>query len=240
MDFWQSFPAVTSFSSGSWPAELFQSVTFIATKGHVLFGFIKFPLTLQRADQTRSCREREANPSSFFQSIQHCLGLYLKALPRFIPHNVVSVKKKIFFILIRNRFSFAMGKSSGVAHVSMTRCKVTNESAAWVRKRSRGSQWGILSKKQERTQVPQEPDIKAKHPLFFPLRTTFPRIPYQDSGLGASKESFSLRVQKAKRRSHSSVAAAAKVQGPADPVSYQKSLSWRLAGFPLLLALSDP
>lgn len=138
MDFWQSFPAVTSFSSGSWPAELFQSVTFIATKDHVLFGFIKFPLTLQRADQTHSCREREANPSSFFKSIQHWSGLYLKALSKFRPHNLVSVgndnNNKKFLVLVRNGSPLATGKSSGIANVHMpTRYELTNETIAWVR-----------------------------------------------------------------------------------------------------------
>lgn len=123
MDFWQSCPAVTSFSSGSWPAELFQSVTFIATKAHVLFGFIKFPLTLQRVDQTHSCRESKANPSPFFKSIQDWSELYvMKALPRFRPHNLVSVgkeKKKNSLVLVSNGSPFATGRSCGVARVSM-------------------------------------------------------------------------------------------------------------------------
>lgn len=114
-DFWQSSPAVTSFSSGSWPAELLQSVTFIATKDHILFGFIKFPLTLQRTDQAHSCRETEASPSSFFKLIQHWSGLYLKALPRFRPHNLVSVRKaakkgKNFLALFRNGSSLLLVK----------------------------------------------------------------------------------------------------------------------------------
>lgn len=124
MHFWQSSPAVTSFSSGSWPAELFQSVTFIATKNHVLFGFIKFPPTLQRADQAHSCRKREASPSSFLKSIQHWSGLYLKALPRFRPHNLVSIrkeqtKKKNSLALVRDGSPFVSGESSNVASVSV-------------------------------------------------------------------------------------------------------------------------
>lgn len=192
--------------------------------------------------------ESEANPSSFFKSIQHWSGLYSKALPRFRPHNLVSVgrkkKKKDSLVLVRNGSSFATGKSSSVASVSMARrYKVTSGSAAWVRWGCRDSQGETLSKKQgeNKHEFNKSHTVNTKSsspPLLSPLGTTFPRIPYhQNSPSGASKERFSLRVGKAKRKA-TSLQQQLRSGHLKVLVSCWKSLQG-CHGFPLLPALSD-
>lgn len=108
----QKSPAGTWFGSGSWPAELLQSVTFTTTKKSVLFGFITFPLIWQGADQTHSCRIKP-NLSPFFKAMRHQAGFYLKVTPRSRACNFVFVKKERNPIVpVRSRSHFV--KSLGL------------------------------------------------------------------------------------------------------------------------------